>query len=162
MKIKLNKIKCVLSDVDGILTDGRLFYGASGEEIKTFHALDGIGFKSLKQSGLIVGIITARNSAITQTRMQELGVELVYQGVKDKLKQCHEVAKEYNLNLDEIAYIGDDIPDFTLLKAAGFSATVPHAIDEIKQICDYCTRTVAGMGAFREFADLILRNRINE
>lgn len=156
MKYELKNIKCVLSDIDGVLTDGRLYYGENGEQMKVFHALDGIAFKNLKRNGFITGVITAKNSKMNTIRMKELGLDIVCQGVQDKLKQCQSICQDYNLDLSNIAYIGDDLPDLELLKASGFSATVPHARPNIKEHCNFCTNTPAGMGAFREFADLIM------
>lgn len=158
MNDNLKNIKCVLTDVDGVLTDGRLYYGENGEALKVFNALDGVAFKALRSKGFITGVITARSSKMTAIRMEELGVDLVFQGVKNKLEQCKDICKDHNIDINNVAYIGDDLPDLELLQSAGFSATVPHAIDKIKSDCNYCTKNDAGMGAFREFADLILSN----
>ena len=152
-------IKIVLSDVDGILTDGKLYYGERGECIKAFHALDGLAMKMLMSSGMYVGIVTARNSEITKTRMSEIGVEIIAQGAKDKLAVCKGILEKLNLGFESLAYIGDDIPDLAVLECARLSATVPHALPYIKEQVDFITKSEAGLGAFREFAEVIINNK---
>ncbi|MBT7225547.1 MAG: phenylphosphate carboxylase subunit delta, partial [Gammaproteobacteria bacterium] len=116
-----SKIKLLLLDVDGILSDGRLYFSNSGEEIKAFHSLDGHGIKMLMSTGVAVGIITGRTSALVSKRAADLGVGILYQGREDKIDVLQEVSKDQDIPLNAICYAGDDLPDLPVLRAVGLS-----------------------------------------
>ena len=150
------KIKMFITDVDGVLTDGGMYYSDEGEIMKKFNTRDGMGIELLHKNGIIPVIITKENSEIVIKRADKLEVEEVYIGVEDKLEVINRLVKKYNLSFNEIAYIGDDINDLPVLKRAGLSFAPNDAIDEVKQIVDHITSKRGGEGAFREAVDLIL------
>lgn len=153
---KLKKIKVFATDVDGILTDGRLFY--SGEEMgwnRFFHALDGYGLKMMMELGLKTGIITGGDSRSVIERADNLSLDFLYMGSENKLDAFMDLQKKYGVSAEEILYIGDEFFDVPLLKRAGFSATVSHSSFEIIDCVDYVTQTSGGEGAVREVADLV-------
>ena len=156
LKEKLFKIKMLILDVDGVLTDGSIVYSASGEEIKTFNVHDGYGIEILKQHGIPVGIITGRTSAIVERRALDLKIEDLVQGTIDKVPVAENFAKKYNITLEEIVFIGDDLFDIPLLQKVGFSAAPKNARKEVKRIVDYVTKKEGGKGAVREVIDMIL------
>ena len=119
-------IKLLLLDVDGVLTDGKLYYGNSGEELKAFNIQDGLGIKLLQQAGIQVGIITGRVSALLQRRADELGISPVIQGREDKLTALRELLQGMNLGLNEIAFMGDDLPDLSVINTVGLGLSLIH------------------------------------
>jgi len=149
-------VKLLLLDVDGVLTDGRLYFSNSGEEIKSFHTLDGHGIKMLMSIGVDVGIITGRQSEIVRKRCADLGIKLAYQGREDKLKVLHEIVKERALPLHAIAYAGDDLPDRPVLQAVGLSFSVPAGHASVKTVVHAITDAPGGQGAVREITDFLL------
>ena len=157
---RAKKIKIILTDVDGILTDGKVnFYVAPDgriEEFKSFHTQDGVGVMLCRSAGLICGIITGRRHETTVARARNLGFKYMYQGFLTKLGPLEDILKRENVTPQEVAYIGDDITDLPLLKRVGFAATVPGALDVVKEYCHYVTRRVGGEGAWREVIDFIL------
>lgn len=157
---RAQKIKVILTDVDGILTDGKVnFYVAPDgriEEIKSFHTQDGVALMLCRSVGIICGIITGRRHETTVARARNLGFKYMYQGFLTKLGPLQDVLKKEHLSADEVAYIGDDITDLPLLKEVGFAATVPGALDVVKEYCHYVTKRVGGDGAYREVIDFIL------
>ena len=155
-KNSATKIKLLLLDVDGVLTDGRLFFADSGEEIKAFHSLDGHGIKMLAQAGIRVGIITGRNSALLAKRASELGVELLYQGRENKLDALNEIRESIGIDYDQICYVGDDFPDLPVLTTVGLSFSVPNGHADIRSAVDAVTDAPGGMGAVREISDFLL------
>lgn len=157
MKERLQKIQLLLLDVDGVLTDGRIIYGSDGTETKAFDVKDGHGLKLLQRAGIRVGIITGRQSPVVSHRAKELGIEILYQGAKDKMVPFAEILAETGLGVEEIAYVGDDIVDLPILLKVGFSATVADALPEVKQHVHYITERVGGRAAVREVCDLILK-----
>ncbi len=146
-------------DVDGVLTDGRIYMGANAELFKAFSVHDGLGLSWLKQSGLRLGIITGRRSTIVTTRAAELGFDQVIQGQLDKLAGLNELAATWGLNLQQIGYMGDDWPDLRALEHCGFSATVSDAPAAIQAACLWVSQTIGGQGAVRELADALLQWR---
>ncbi len=158
MQDRLRKVRLLLLDVDGVLTDGRIIYGSDGFEAKAFDVKDGHGLKLIQRSGIEVGIITGRSSDIVLRRSEELGVVYLYQGAKDKMVPYLEILSRTGLKDEQIAYVGDDLVDLPILKRVGFSATVSDAVDELKGEVDYVTRRPGGRGAVREICDLILRS----
>lgn len=152
-------IKLLLLDVDGILSDGKIYYDNAGNEFKSFHASDGIGIKLLIASGVNVGIITGRSSEIVNRRAKELGINIVQQGIKDKLSAIQHIVDTENLAPQQIAYMGDDLPDISAIKFAGFGITAPNAQELIKHHVDYVTETPGGYGAVREACELIMQSQ---
>jgi len=153
----LSRIKLLLLDVDGVMTDGRIIYDSQGGEAKAFDVKDGHGLKLVQRAGIRVGIITGRQSAIVDRRAAELGIELVYQGAKDKLLPFREILQKLALTAEEVAYAGDDIVDLPVMREVGFAATVADAIDEVKAAAHMVTRRDGGRGAVREICDHLLR-----
>lgn len=153
------KISLLLLDVDGVLTDGRLYFSNSGEEIKAFHSLDGHGIKMLMRVGINVGIITGRNSALLEKRAADLGIELLYQGREDKLKALEEIMASTGLESGQICYVGDDLPDLPVLEAVGLGFSVPQGHPDITAVADAVTENPGGMGAVREITDFLLKSQ---
>ena len=157
MHEQLGKIRLLLLDVDGVMTDGRIIYDDRGGETKAFDVKDGHGIKLLQRAGIRVGIITGRHSPVVDRRAQELGIDLVYQGAKDKLAPFREILQKTGFKAEEVAYVGDDLPDLPVLRRVGFAATVADAMDEVKPHVHYVTKCSGGRGAVREICDLLLR-----
>lgn len=156
-KNSIEKIKLLLLDVDGILTDGRIIYDNNGVESKAFHVRDGHGLKMLQRVGFKVGIITGRESNVVSHRAKELGIELVYQGAKNKMIPYLEILEKTGLVDEQVAYVGDDLVDLPILRRVGCSFTVADAVTDIKPYVDYITSLAGGCGAVREICDLLLR-----
>ena len=150
-------IKLLLLDVDGVLTDGKLYYGNSGEELKAFNIQDGLGIKLLQQGGIQVGIITGRVSTLLQRRADELGINPVIQGREDKLIALRELLKSQNLDLHQIAFMGDDLPDLSAINLVGLGITVANACSTLAAKADWQTLRSGGDGAVREAAEMILK-----
>lgn len=159
IKAKARKIKMLLLDVDGVMTDGRIILDNRGNELKAFHVRDGHGIKTAQRSGLLVGIITGRTSKAVAFRARELGIQEVRQGAGDKLVVYDSVMKKYGLSDDEVAYMGDDVVDLELFKRVGLAATVADADAAVMPYVDCVTKADGGRGAVREFIDLILKYR---
>ena len=153
---KAKGLKLFLLDVDGVLTDGTITYTHEGNEIKSFHTRDGLGIRLLMESGLEVGLITARESEAVNRRVQDLGIKYVFQKAKNKLEIFENLLKELNLTPSEVGYMGDDWLDLPLLVRVGFAATVDDAVPEVLQVAHYVTKRKGGRGAVREVCDLIL------
>ena len=151
------KIKLLVCDVDGVFSDGRIYLGNDGEELKAFHTKDGFGIKALGSSGVEVAIITGRRSAIVANRMSALNVKHIVQGQEDKLPALLQLAEELNLTPDEIAYIGDDIPDLACILHVGLGIAVHDAHPAVVAKSDYVTFIDGGFGAVREVCDLIMQ-----
>jgi 3-deoxy-D-manno-octulosonate 8-phosphate phosphatase (KDO 8-P phosphatase) len=144
-------------DVDGILTNGQLLYTDEGTEIKAFDTRDGLGFKLLREAGIKLAIITARRSELVERRARELGVHFCYQGSEAKLSAFQEILTELKLDGAQAGYMGDDLVDLPVLIRAGFAATVPEAVDAVRERCHYVTSRSGGRGAVREVCEMILR-----
>ncbi|MFC1827357.1 KdsC family phosphatase [Thermodesulfobacteriota bacterium] len=153
---KAKGLKLFLLDVDGVLTDGTITYTHEGNEIKSFHTRDGLGIRLLMESGLEVGLITARESEAVNRRVQDLGIKYVFQKAKNKLEIFDNLLKELGLKPSEVGYMGDDWLDLPLLVRVGFAATVEDAVPEVLQVAHYVTKRKGGRGAVREVCDLIL------
>lgn len=154
---KAKQIKLLICDVDGILSDGKIYMGNQGEELKTFHTKDGFGLKALLNEGIEVAVITGRQSKIVTDRMNALSVKYIYQGQGDKTHAFNELLSQLKLTHDQIAYIGDDVIDIPVMKLSGLSVAVSDAHPLVKQIASYVTVTKGGEGAVRECCDLILQ-----
>lgn len=149
-------IRAAIFDVDGVLTDGRLFVGEQGESFKAFHVLDGQGIKLLARGGIEPIVVSGRDSPALRRRMSDLGVSHVAFGASDKLAAAETICQCMALPWDDIAVIGDDWPDLPLLQRAGFACAVANAHAEVKAIAQYVTVLPGGHGAAREFCDLLL------
>jgi 3-deoxy-D-manno-octulosonate 8-phosphate phosphatase (KDO 8-P phosphatase) len=150
-------IKLIALDVDGVLTNGEITYTSSEDEIKVFNVKDGLGLVLASQANLITAIITGRASAMVERRGQELKIRHIYQNVKDKVKIIEELASMYNLNLDEICYMGDDLPDLPVLKTVGLSCCPSDAIAEVRDACNWTSSYEGGKGAVRELTDFLIK-----
>lgn len=157
MQDKLTKVKLLLLDVDGVLTDGRILYDNQGNELKAFDVKDGHGLKMLQRAGIEVGIITGRSSEVVSRRAKELGIEILYQGALRKLEPYLEILSETGLTDEQVAYVGDDVVDLPILRRVGFSATVADAIPDVVPFVDFVSSRSGGRGAVREICDLLLR-----
>ena len=157
---KIAKIKLLITDVDGVLTDGKIYLGTNSLEFKAFHVHDGKGIKLLQEAGVEVAIITGRQSEAVSNRAKELAIKDAYQGVKDKIAVFNNLLERYNLSSDQVAYIGDDINDLEVLTKVGFSASVANGVAKVKERVDYVTEKAGGEGALRELAELILSNNL--
>ena len=153
---KVKKIKMFIMDVDGTLTDGKIYLGNDGEEFKAFNVKDGLGINLLRKNGIIPVLITGRKSEIVRIRAGELGIKEVYQGIKDKFEVYNKLKEKYDLKDEEVSYIGDDLNDLNIMKEVGVSFTVNDGADILKKNCDYCSSKDGGNGAVREIIDLIL------
>lgn len=154
---KLKKIKLLLLDVDGVMTDGRIVYDANGVETKFFNVKDGHGIKMLQRAGIEVGIISGRESQVVTNRADELGISLVYQKALDKLAPYREILNIRGLNDEDVAFMGDDIIDIPVMRRVGFSAAPCDALDYVLGQADYVAVNRGGWGAVREVCDLILK-----
>jgi len=161
LRKKARKIRVLLLDVDGVLTDGAITINDRGEEIKTFNVRDGQGIKLLRESGVEVGLISARSSRAVSYRARELGIHMVYQGVRDKVEAFERMKAKRGYKDSEVAYVGDDLMDLPLLRAAGLAITVRDGCQELKSRVDYVTNQRGGCGAVREVAELLLRAHDN-
>jgi 3-deoxy-D-manno-octulosonate 8-phosphate phosphatase (KDO 8-P phosphatase) len=151
------RVRLMIFDVDGILTDGSLHYGPDGELIKTFNVLDGHGIKLLQQSGVATAIISARKSAIVARRAADLGIEHLYQGVHDKFAAFEDLLQKTGIDAQACGFVGDDVIDLPILLRVGFAASVPNAHPEVMARVHHVTRAAGGKGAARELCDDILR-----
>ncbi len=156
----MKKIKALLCDVDGTLTDNGLYYGENGEELKRFSAKDGMGLVLLQKQDIAVWIISGINSKPVKARMKDLGVKEVHTGIDDKITLMKDLCKKHNVNLEEVAYIGDDVNDLECMKIAGTTAAPNDAEKSIKEIVDYIMKRDGGYGAVRDFCDIIIKNHV--
>lgn len=150
-------IKLVTFDVDGVLTDRKIYFSDSGHEYKAFNSLDGHGLKMLLKSGVQVGVITTRTSSTVERRMNELGVKYIYQGYQDKLPALEDLRQKLGLSLEQIAHVGDDLPDLPLMRRVGLGIAVADGCEYVVQHADYVTRAAGGKGAVREVCEMIMQ-----
>jgi len=158
---RARRIRLMVFDVDGVLTDGSLHFGADGEMIKTFNVLDGHGIKLLQQSGVITAIISARQSPLVARRAADLGITHVQQGVHDKLSGFQSLLAECGVEAEASGFIGDDVIDLPVLTRVGFAASVPNGHPEVRSRVHYVTTASGGRGAVRELCDFILHAQGN-
>ena len=156
----MKQLKLVLTDIDGVWTDGGMYYDQTGNEWKKFHTYDSAGVLLCHRLGIPVGIITGESTEIVKRRAEKLHIDFLYQGVRNKLEIAAMLAEELQIGLQEIAYIGDDINDLELLKAVGRSACPQNAPDYIKNAVQYITDKRGGEGAFREFVEYLFPEAI--
>jgi 3-deoxy-D-manno-octulosonate 8-phosphate phosphatase (KDO 8-P phosphatase) len=152
-------ISLLALDVDGVLTDGRIYYGNSGEELKAFNIKDGLGIKLLQRSGVKVAIITGRKSQIVARRAAELGIGEIMQGREDKRQALLELCERVGLTMQDCAYMGDDLPDLSAINSAGLGMTVADACATVREAADWLSTCAGGCGAVREACEFILRAR---
>ncbi len=156
---KLKKIRLLISDVDGGLTDGGMYYSEKGEILKKFNAKDGMGVEILLRSKVKTILLTRENSSIVKKRGAKIKAAATYIGTFNKELQLHKICKKFQVSPTEIAYIGDDLNDSEIMKLVGFAATPSDGIKDLRKIVDYVCRNNGGNGAFREIADLIVLSR---
>lgn len=154
---RARNISLLALDVDGVLTDGRLYFTNQGDEIKAFSTLDGHGIKQLQQHGIRVALITGRSSGIVKRRAAELGIDLLLQGREDKLLALDEILQNLELAYADVAYVGDDWPDLACIRRVGLGVTVPNAHPDLREHAFCSTSMAGGAGAVREVCDWILR-----
>ncbi|WP_322999206.1 KdsC family phosphatase [Castellaniella sp.] len=156
IRSRASAVRMMIFDVDGILTDGSLWYGEHGEAVKPFNALDGHGLRLLREQGIRVAWVSGRKSAITARRAAELGISPALQGIHDKITTVEDLARDAGLGLDAVGYMGDDIIDLPVLQRVGFAVSVPNAPFYVGQTAHWVTGLSGGRGAVRECCDLIL------
>lgn len=159
-KIRIPDIKMFLTDSDGCLTDGGMYYSEKGDELKKFNTRDGMGLAMLKQRGIMTGIVTGESAALVKRRAEKLQLDICECGIKDKLSCVKEICKRYDIPLEKVAYIGDDINDIQVIREVGFGCCVNDAVDSVKENAKYITRCKGGEGAIREVADMICSSAI--
>jgi 3-deoxy-D-manno-octulosonate 8-phosphate phosphatase (KDO 8-P phosphatase) len=159
LRSKAKKIKLLLLDVDGVLTDGSIILDNQGNELKAFHVRDGHGIKLAQRAGIVIGIITGRKAEVVSVRARELGIGEVHQGALEKIGVYEALLKKYGLRDDETAFIGDDIVDVGILKRVGFAVTVADCDPAVKPYADVITHAKGGRGAVREVINLLLASR---
>lgn len=157
----LARIRLFATDVDGVLTDGGMYYGESGDEWKKFNTRDGMGIKLLQKAGLVTAIVTQERTKLVARRGEKLTIPEVHQGVMDKLAVVREMATRHGITLEQVAYIGDDVNDLELLKAVGFSSAPADGMPQVVAAVDYVCRKRGGEGAVREVIELILAAQRN-
>lgn len=154
---KATRIRLLILDVDGVMTDGKVVYDDSGRELKFFDSRDGHGIKMLLRTGVDAAIITGRMSPAVEHRASNLGIALVYQKALIKIDAFNDVAARTGYRDDEICVMGDDLPDLPIMRRAGLSVAVPDAVDEVRVAADYTTRHTGGSGAVREVCELLMK-----
>lgn len=153
---KAREVKCLISDVDGVLTDGSLYIDETGKELKAFQVQDGMGFKLLMAAGIQVAVITTSRSALIDHRMKQLGIEIYYTGQVDKRGAYQKIKTDLRLDDNQFAYVGDDLPDLSIIKQVGMGVAVANAVPQVKEFSAWQTEKTGGTGAVRELCDLIL------
>lgn len=159
LRTKLSRIKLLATDVDGVLTDGGLYYSENGDELKRFNVRDGMGLVLLRTAGFRIAIITSEDTRIVERRAIKLRISDVVQGTRDKVGAMEKLLRRHGLSWEEAAYIGDDVNDTELLKRVGFSATPANGVPENRKVVDYITKADGGGGCVREICDMLLSSR---
>jgi len=157
VKQRAKRVKMLILDIDGVMTDGRIIYDSRGNELKCFNVLDGMGLALLHQAGIKVALITAKGSPAVLRRSRDIGAVEVKQGAIDKIKPFREILKKYKLSSKDICFIGDDLVDLPIMKRAGLACAVPNACSQVKKLSHYLTKKEGGKGAVREVIEIILR-----
>ncbi len=156
---KAKDIELVIFDVDGVMTDGGLFFGDDGQEYKAFNSLDGHGIRMLIDGGIMPAVITGRKSNVVEHRMKDLGVELIYQGYRDKTPAFEALLEEVDVSIDNVAYVGDDVVDLPVMSRVGLAIAVQNAHPFVKQHAHWITARSGGYGAARDVCELLLEAR---
>ncbi|MBL7151177.1 MAG: HAD hydrolase family protein [Candidatus Omnitrophica bacterium] len=157
LKLKVNKIKLLLLDVDGVLTDGKIIYDSAGRDTKNFSVTDGLGITLLKKAGIPTVLISAKGSGAIKPRARDMGVEDIFENASPKTAVLERILKKYRVSAEEVCFAGDDLVDVCLMKKIGFPVAVFNAAAEVKQAASYITLKEGGRGAVREIAELILK-----
>lgn len=157
LEARCQAIELILSDVDGVLTDGGVVFNNQGIETKTFHIRDGLGIKLWMRAGFHFGIITARTSHIVKVRARELGIELVRQGFEEKLPVACELIRDLNLTPEQVCFVGDDLTDIPVIRSVGLGIAVADAADEVRDAAHHTTKVRGGCGAVREVVETVLK-----
>ncbi len=155
LRDRAKKLKLLITDIDGVLTNGELYYTKEGETIKSFNVLDGLGIKTIQKLGIRLAVISGRDSEALIKRLKELEIEDIFTGKHKKMDVYEALKRKYNLKDEECGFIGDDIVDIPVMEKVGFPIAVRNAIEEVKKVAVYVTMNEGGKGAFREVADLI-------
>lgn len=153
---KVPRIRMVLTDCDGCLTDGGMYYTEYGDEIKKFNTRDGMGFALLRAKGIVTGIVTSESVKLNERRAQKMKVDILESGVRDKMLVVRRLSQEWDIPLSEVAYIGDDINDLEVIKAVGFGCSPADGVPSVRAAARYVASSHGGHGVLREIADLIL------
>ncbi|MFV2066621.1 MAG: KdsC family phosphatase [Pirellulales bacterium] len=156
---RCESIELILSDVDGVMTDGAVVFDNQGIEAKRFHIRDGLGIRLWQKAGYRFGLITGRTSQVVKLRAAELGVDPVRQGVADKLSAARDIFADLKLDASQVCYIGDDLLDIALMQSVGLGVAVADAVEEVRQVAHYTTTAMGGRGAVRETIELILKHQ---
>lgn len=154
---RLRRVRCLLLDVDGVLTDGKLYFNGQGEEWKAFDVQDGHAIAMALRVGLPVGFVSGRPSAATTRRAAELGVSICVQKGTNKMELVNEIRDELRLGNDQLAFVGDELVDLPVMRRVGLAIAVPNAVPEVKKVAHYCTRAAGGNGAVREVIEMLLK-----
>lgn len=157
-KKEVPEIKMFLSDCDGVLTDGGMYYSENGDELKKFNTKDGMGFRLLREKGIITGIITGETRNLNRRRAEKLNIDELFEGVQDKTVIIRKLCEKYKISLNQVAYIGDDLNDLEAVKMVGWGCCVADGEEEVKKVADYITQKNGGFNAVREVINLILKN----
>ena len=155
----MENIKLIALDVDGTLTDGKIYYDSNGNEMKTFDAKDGMVISQASKHGIDIAIITGRNSSIVERRSKELGVKHIYQGIHSKVEALEHILNNSKLTCDEVMYIGDDINDIEIMRKVKYSACPADAVNEVKEISNIISSKAGGNGAVREIIETVLKKQ---
>lgn len=155
----MDKVKLIILDVDGTLTDGKIYYDSLGNEMKAFNAKDGMAIAQAIKNNVNIAIITGRKSTIVDKRAKELGINHVYQGVHSKVEVLEIILKNLNINSSEVMYIGDDINDIQIMNKVGFTGCPKDAVDEVKNISKIISTKNGGNGAVREIIEAVLKQQ---
>ncbi len=153
---KAKIIKLLICDVDGVMTDGGLFFGDNGLEYKAFHSRDGLGIKMLQRSGIPLAVITARTSDVVKHRMKNLNIDLVFQGQLSKVQAFEDLCTQLSLTPEQIAYVGDDLVDIPVMKQVGLAIAVADAHKQVKAMAHWTTEHIGGHGAVRDVCELLM------
>lgn len=159
LRARCAAIRLLVLDVDGVLTDGRLYYTAEGETMKAFHVHDGYGLRMLRESGVRIAVISGRSARATERRLRELGIEEIHLGCDDKGALLDRLLEKFRCGADALAVVGDDAPDLPMLRRAGVAVAVADAQPPVLAVADLVTQRPGGRGAVREFCDLLLEAR---
>lgn len=156
---RARRVRMLILDIDGVMTDGRMIYSIYGDELKFFDVQDGFGISLLNKAGIKSVIITAKKSRIVKLRARDMKVARTYQGFIDKTIPFNDIVRRFKIKPEEICFMGDDLIDIPVLKRVGFAVAVPNAVDEVKRSTHYTTSKMGGRGAVREICDLILKSQ---
>lgn len=156
---KKSEIRMFLTDCDGCLTDGGMYYSEKGDEMKKFHTRDGMGFQRLREKGIITGIVTGEDMALNRKRAEKLKLDFIRSGIKNKVDTIRDLCREYDILLENVVYVGDDLNDLDAIRLVGFGCCVQNAVDELKKEAKYIARLKGGEGAVREIIDYILSDK---